>query len=336
MKKVLVIIGALFILTGIVGGAITIASSGAFAMSYEEFKELYKDELHDEHKEFTGVLTSTKINATSAEVKIEYSDTDKIIVDYKSSHPNIICNINYNEKTGELKVEETSHHALFFLFWFNTTRSEITVTLPDVYKNDKIDLVDIYLTSGDLKGELPKCENLKLNFTSGKADDITIDCNEADIHITSGDLSVTNRGDRMNKVKYTATSGNAKFYEFAADNSTYEMTSGDLYVQGATGNVYIDKTSGDTTISYAEFDGDIELDCTSGNSKIMLPDYFGFTLDFDCTSGSCEVQTPIEGTDKTQTIKFDDDTKNHIGSDSDRRITVDITSGDVVICPVAE
>ena len=99
MKKVLVIIGALFILTGIVGGAITIASSGAFAMSYEEFKELYKDELHDEHKEFTGVLTSTKINATSAEVKIEYSDTDKIIVDYKSSHPNMICNINYNEKT---------------------------------------------------------------------------------------------------------------------------------------------------------------------------------------------------------------------------------------------
>ncbi len=333
MKKVLVIIGVLFILTGIVGGAITIGSTGAFAMSYEEFKELYKDELHDDYKEFTGELKSTVIKATSAEIKIEYSDTDKMTVDYKSNHPNIVCNITFNEKTGELKIEEISRHA-FFLFWFNVAKSEITVTLPDEYKENSLDLMDVYLTSGDLKGDLPKCENLKLNFTSGKADDVTIDCEKADMHITSGNLSITNRGDEMEKVSFSATSGNAKFYNFSSDESLYEMTSGDLYVEGATGDISVDKTSGDTTLVYAQFDGDLQIDSTSGDSKIMLPGNFGFDLDFDRTSGHCEVQLPVEGSDNVTRITFDDDTKTHLGTSSDNKIKIDITSGDVVICPV--
>ncbi len=334
MKKVLVIIGVLFILTGIVGGAVTIGSSGAFAMTYEELRELYKDELHDEHKEFTGELKNAVIYATSAEVKIEYSDTDKMIVDYKSSHPNIVCNITFNEKTGELKVEEISRHAFFFLLWFNIGKSEITVTLPDEYKDNGIELVDIRLTSGDLKGDLPGCEYLKLNFTSGKADNVTIDCEKADMYITSGNISITNRGEKMDRISFSATSGDAKFYNFTADESIYEMTSGDLYVEGATGDVSVDKTSGNTTLAFAQFDGDIEIESTSGDSKIMLPGNYGFDLELDRTSGHCEVQLPIEDSDNVTRITFDDDTKTHLGSESDNKIKIDITSGDVVICPV--
>lgn len=334
MRKVLVIIGVLFILTGIVGGAVTIGSSGAFAMSYEELKELYKDELHDEHKEFTGDLKNAVINATSAEVKIEYSDTDKMTVDYKSSHPNIVCNITFNEKTGELKVEEISRHAFFFLFWFNVGKSEITVTLPDEYEEKGIDLVDVHLTSGNLKGDLPKCRFFKLNFTSGGADNVTVDCEKADMYITSGNLSITNRGDEMDKVCFSATSGDAKFYNFSAEESIYEMTSGNLYVEGATGDVSVDKTSGDTTLAFAEFDGDIDIESTSGDSRIMLPGDFGFDLELDRTSGRCEVQLPIEGSDNVTRITFDDDTKTHLGTESDNKIKIDITSGDVVICPI--
>ena len=336
MKKVLVIIGALLILTGVVGGAVTIGSSGVFAMSYEEIRELYKDELRDEHKEFTGVLTSTIVKATSAEVKIEYSATDKITVDYKSIHPNMVCNIAFDEKSGELKIEETSRLAFFFSFWINTANSEITLTLPDAYKNDGIELMDIYLTSGNLKGDLPKCEYLKLNFTSGKADNITIDCEKADMHFTSGNLSVTNRGDEMEKVNFYATSGNAKLYNFCAKESFYDLTSGSLYVDGATGDIAVDKTSGDTTIKYADFDGDVYIDSTSGYSKIMLPGNFGFNLEFDRTSGHCEVQLPIEDSDKVTRITFDDDTRTHLGASSDNKIKIDITSGDVVICPVEQ
>ena len=336
MKKVLVIIGVLFILTGIVGGAVTIGSSGAFAMSYEEIRELYKDELKDEHKEFSGVLTSTKINATSAEVKIEYSASDKITVDYKSSHPNMMCSINFNEKRGELKVEETSRHAFFFMFWIHISKSEITVTLPDAYKNDGIELVDVYLTSGDLKGDLPKCKNLKLNFTSGKADNITIDCEKADMHFTSGNLSITNRGGEMDNVRFSATSGDAKLYNFSAEESLYELTSGNLYVEGATGDITVDKTSGDTTIKYADFDGDVYIDATSGDSTIMLPGDYGFDFEFDRTSGHCEVQLPIEDSDKVTRMTFDDDTKTHLGTPSDNKIRIDITSGDVLICPVEQ
>ncbi len=334
MKKVLVIIGVLFILSGIVGGVVTMGSSGAFAMTYEELRELYKDELHDEHKEFTGELKNTVINATSAEVKIEYSDTDKMTVDYKSSHPDIVCNITFNEKTGELKIEEISRHAFFFLFWFNVGKSEITVTLPDEYKEKGIELIDIRLTSGNLKGDLPKCENLKLNFTSGKADDVTVDCEKADMYITSGNLSITNRGEKMDRINFSATSGNAKFYNFSADESFYEMTSGDLYVDGATGDVSVDKTSGSTTLAFAQFDGDIMVDSTSGDSKIMLPGNFGFDLEFDRTSGRCEIQIPVEGSDNVTRITLDDDSKTHIGTESDNKIKIDITSGNVTICPV--
>lgn len=334
MRKVLVIIGALFILTGLVGGAVTIGSSGAFAMSYEEMKELYKDELKDEHKEFSGVLTSTIINATSAEVKIEYSASDKITVDYKSTQPNMICNIAFDEKTGVLKVEETSRHNFFFSFWFNFDKSEITVTLPDAYKNDGIELVDVYLTSGNLEGDLPKCEYLKLNFTSGTADDITIDCEKADMYFTSGNLSITNRGDEMDKVCFSATSGDAKLYNFSAEESLYDLTSGNLYIDGATGDITVDKTSGNTTIKYADFDGDVYIDATSGDSTIMLPGDYGFDFEFDRTSGRCEVQLPIEDSDKVTVMTFDDDTKTHLGTPSDNEIRIDITSGDVLICPV--
>ncbi len=336
MRKVLVIIGVLFILAGLVGGVVTIGSSGAFAMSYEEIRELYKDELHDEHKEFTGELKKTVINATSAEVKIEYSATDKMAVDYKSSHPNMICNINFNEKTGELKVEETSRHAFFFLFWINISKSEITVTLPEEYKEKGIDLVDVYLTSGDLKGDIPRCEHLKLNFTSGKADNITVDCEKADMHFTSGNLSVTNRGKEMDRVSFSATSGDAKLYNFRAEESLYEMTSGNLYVEGATGDISVDKTSGDTTIKYADFNGDLYIDSTSGDSTIMLPGDFGFDFEFDRTSGHCEVQLPIEDSDKVTKMTFDSDTKTHLGAESDNRIKIDITSGDILICPVEQ
>lgn len=334
MKKVLVIIGVLFILTGIVGGAVTIGTAGAFTMTQEELRELYKDKFKDDFREFDGKLKETVIKGTSANVNIEYDSTDKITVEYKASNPGIYCDISFNEEKGSLYVEERSIAG--FLLWFNISRSEITVTLPDEYKDKNIELVDVYLTSGDLKGDLPKCENLKLNFTSGKADAITIDCEKADLHITSGNLSVTNRGDKMDEVEYTATSGDAKFYNFSAKESLYEMTSGNLYIEGATGDVSIDKTSGDTTIGYAEFDGDLQIDSTSGDSRIMLPGDFGFDLEFDRTSGKCEVQLPIEDSDKVTRITFDDDTKTHLGTDSDNSIKIDITSGDVVICPVEQ
>lgn len=331
MKKVLVILGTVFILVGVVGAFATGKSLG-FAMSYEELREKYKDQLQDSSATYTeyGDFDTVIIKGASAKINIEYTEKDEISVEYKAARPDYICNISY--ENGALRVEEKSKFFIS-LGWFMGGESEISVTLPDEYKDKGLGLVDILLTSGELNGDIPTSEKLSMHFTSGEAKNVTTNCETADIYITSGDIHLVNRGDTMKRITYGATSGSARLVGYIAEKSSYDITSGRIALEKVSGDIKVDMTSGDVEIEYIDIGGSISVDSTSGNISIALPYDSGIDLDFERISGNCQVTTPNGNNGDTTVHNFSDDTKTTIfgNGKGTTKVKIDVISGNSYI-----
>ncbi len=325
MKKVSLILGIILFLVGIIGGAGVIASQNFF-LSEEEFMEKFSDKLQTIKEDYTGNPDRIDIDAISADIVINYSKTNKISVEYIGKVPGITCSVSYDN--GMLEVRENS--SLFMSFMIPASgRSELTVTLPEKYLGEQIDEFSLYMTSGTLSGDIPKTEKTVINFTSGSTDNITMDCEYANLKITSGNLHISNRGEKMKEVIYEATSGKAELVKFSADKISFDVTSGYIFASGLTGEVKLDKTSGDTRLDYAKLGGNLYIDSTSGSNEINFPADAGFDLVYECTSGSCKVATPIG--DDFSVATFTDDATMHVGEPSDYKVEIDVTSGKTTI-----
>jgi len=219
---------------------------------------------------------------------------------------------------------------------FNNLQKTLTVSLPEgiTFKG-----VDIDTTSAEISIPSMTADEIRLDTTSGNVN-AEISTKKLDASSTSGDLNIKQNGDIKTAV-FSSTSGKTTFTVASADKISMESTSGDIFVtvSGTVDNINLDSTSGTVhpdlaDVNKAKFSStsggvngtlgsfkDVNIDVTSGDVILKLPETTGFTLDLDTKPSRLHTSLPME-------IKSED---KYVYGDGSARLRIDTTSGSVHI-----
>lgn len=321
-RKILLTISSCVLATGIIGGAVSYAVGGK--LSHEQFLEKYDGLFQNISEEFSDPINRLEIRSISADVSVEYSSSDKIRVQYDSGTPLTYCNISLDN--GTLTVEEKVRPVISMIMMYGFNGGKLTVTLPDKYKNEEIDFLGLSFTSGSFSGDLPKSKEAEIYLTSGDIN-ASIDSQQFKIKATSGNAVIASRAQNMQNASAKVTSGSVTLKAFSADKCEFYQTSGSIYANGLSGNVYTDKTSGYSKLVFADgCSGNVTVKVTSGDTDILLPDGTGVDAQFSGTSGNAEIR--LGGT--RTTLNKDNQAFSQSGKEL-VNITIDATSGHTLI-----
>ncbi|MDR2531850.1 MAG: DUF4097 domain-containing protein [Oscillospiraceae bacterium] len=189
--------------------------------------------------------------------------------------------------------------------WGNIAGRQTTldVELPEEFFNK----ISIDITSGRLNADLPETDNLYVNITSGS---VTLDYN----HDT-----------RANHLRSYSTSGTVRINGFSPDTYDIYSTSGTQRISGLSGSGNVRLTSGSAHVDFAEWDGALKVNVTSGSVNITVPGGSGADLRFSRTSGS--VKYNMDG-DSGSLNRSGTAT---VGGSNKQRVEVNLTSGSTSI-----
>ena len=146
------------------------------------------------------------------------------------------------------------------LFNYGMLQSDFEVYLPQRAWNT----VTVTTSSGDVELETDlEVATLTLHTVSGDAECPQIKCGVADIHTTSGDVTLTGNCCEVH----------------------VQTVSGDFDFDGTADKLFAKSTSGDFTLHLRNMPCAMELNTVSGDTKLYLPDNDGFTLRYQRVSG---------------------------------------------------
>ncbi|MGN0655246.1 MAG: DUF4097 family beta strand repeat-containing protein [Ruminiclostridium sp.] len=273
---------------------------------------------------FNETVENIDISALSGDTVVTCGNTDKVTVKYSAGNragKSLVAEV----KDGCLTVKETGTF-IFNLFNFGASETKIEVILPEkIY-----DSIYIRSTSGKVTVDKVISESFKSDITSGRGD-YSIFAKEIDVYTTSGTVSITNcTKEKAERISVKSLSGSRSISGFEAEEFIFDSTSGELTAEGISGKVSVDSTSGNVWLSYAVWDGDLDIDMTSGNTEVILPEGSGIDIDLDCASGS--VKSDLDG----QAVilgngVLGENSRLTTGGDNVHRVRVDLTSGNVNI-----
>ncbi|MBO4470444.1 MAG: DUF4097 family beta strand repeat protein, partial [Clostridia bacterium] len=281
--------------------------------------------------EITSTVENLDIDWTSGKVNIEYHAGSGVSVSETANR-----DTSEDEKLRwwldgtTLRIK----YAKPQLTIFNNLKKTLTVSLPEgiVLKN-----VDIDTTSADIGVPSMTADEIKFDTTSGDVNAV-ITAKKLSASSTSGDLNVRQDSD-INTAHFSSTSGALAFTVPSAEKISMESTSGDISVTvpGTVGDLNLDSTSGsikpdiantdkakfsstsgDITATLVSFK-DLNVDVTSGDVTLKLPEISGFTLDLDARPSKLKSSLAM--------VKKGDD--QYVFGDGSARLRVSTTSGDV-------
>ena len=283
--------------------------------------------------EITSTVENLDIDWTSGKVNIEYHAGSGVSVSETANR-----DTSEDEKLRwwldgtTLRIK----YAKPQLTIFNNLKKTLTVSLPEgiVLKN-----VDIDTTSADIGVPSMTADEIKFDTTSGDVNAV-ITAKKLSASSTSGDLNVRQDSD-INTAHFSSTSGALAFTVPSAEKISMESTSGDISVtvprtvgdlnlDSTSGSIKPDiantdkakfsSTSGDITATLVSFK-DLNVDVTSGDVTLKLPEISGFTLDLDARPSKLKSSLAM--------VKKGDD--QYVFGDGSARLRIDTTSGDVHI-----
>ena len=244
-----------------VGGDITVRIDG----SAEQLEENGTDETLELTRSQGGRLTDLHIGSGADAIKIS-GDLDELEI---------------LSENGVLTIRQGRTASGGFLFRRGLYSADVELVLPSkVLESIRLSSVDgdmeltgatgvssvnISTVSGDVRGELPGCDKLKLHSVSG---DVRWhgDAQEAKLESVSGDI----RG------------------EGAFDILSASTMSGDIELLGAcrVNHVRCSSMSGDIDLESGTLPQAMELSSKSGDITVSLPDQGPFSIQYKTTSGA--------------------------------------------------
>ncbi|MBQ7647029.1 MAG: DUF4097 family beta strand repeat protein [Clostridia bacterium] len=268
-----------------------------------------------------AAFNSISINTDTADVVFALSDDNKCTVECfeEETKPHRV-----SVQDGTLKIAVEDNSKWYQLFLFNPKKPKLTVSLPKIeydsliIKNDTGDVkipsdfiiadVDISLSTGDVKIEAPKAENIKIKVSTG------------DINISGTNCS--------GNVSLTSSTGDMVLYGInAAGNITASVSTGIIKMTNVECTDLISTGStGDIRLSSVIAGGSFDIERSTGDVTFN-----------NCDAEQIRVKTStgdVEGTLKTSKIFF---TETSTGKVSVPKTTtggiceIKTTSGDIII-----
>ncbi len=277
--------------------------------SYENGKE-YSAEL------IGSGVTEITLNTVNAEIITAPSDNDTIYISY-------ICGsakgITFTAECSGNSLVISEKVSLARILGIGIKAGRLTVKLP-VKKYASLTCESV---SGNCSGETAESERFCLSSTSGscwfniKADDITVKS-------ISGEIGLRNTaGGRSRSVSIKSGSGKVLLDGIKADELSLASTSGSVTANGLAGKISVSSTSGNVSLSFSEWDGDMNLKMTSGKGDITLPAGSGIDLDLHLISGSAEIALG------SSEAKLTGSSKLAFGEENKHNVRLDLTSGKI-------
>lgn len=248
----------------------------------------------DGSAELSNKIETIEINVAGVKATIIPEDRDDVEAILTGKGSLIV------KETGNSIVVETKRK-MFNWFSFSEKR-QLKIYVPKDFNRT----MNIQIGSGTL------------NFSgqSMKLKDLTLDIGSGDVKI--GHLEVI-------EFTHDGSSGNVEIDTLLTKTGTFDLSSGNLYINHYSGALNADVSSGRFSVKMDQLNDSINIDLSSGDVKLDLPDNADFKLNGKVSSGNISSDFPLtsNGTDNKNIEGTHGSGKNEIN--------VSVSSGDLQI-----
>lgn len=240
------------------------------------------------------------------------------------------------------------------------------VSEEKVYKIDNLNIIDIDISSTDIKivpidgDEIKINLNGKVQVNSEKSipeldteidnDTLTIKLKQVmgigifyykgevdleigipkeyknDLDIKVSSADVTINNLKVNKFNFKSSSGNLDLEQFETDESILKVSSGKINALNFSGDLQVKLTSGKVNVEYKKLNNNVTMECTSGDIELKLPENSEFNLKANTSSGDITTDFPISLIGTINNKSLEGTVGN-----SDNNIEIKTISGDINI-----
>lgn len=176
------------------------------------------------------------------------------------------------KRSGDtITVEHKRPWFLLFSF-FNSTK--LTVYVPEDYNQDM--LIDV--GSGNVE-------------LAGKSSSQPFELKELSLNIGSGNVELENIV--VKNFSHDGGSGNLTVNSLESETSSIDLSSGNAKLSDFTGKLEADIFSGKLNVQMSELKDSVDIDVSSGNVVLDLPDNADFKLNGEVGSGNISYDYPL-------------------------------------------
>ncbi len=254
-----------------------------------------------------------------AEIKAQTSSIDVFIGDAEGSSIEVYLHGTVHtsrseaiptlavEQTGDLlEITTERENGQHFVLGFYSDDLVLEIGVPEQYRNRLV----VRTSSGDV------------NIIDQNLSELSVDTSSGDIQLRSIQAAA---------VSMESSSGDQEAENLQAEHSELTSTSGDLRVEDLQGGAEVNSSSGEITLSYLEFNADLEVRSSSGDVKLSLTKAAQFRLKARASSGDiyCEFPVTLAGASS----EMSRNTIVGTVGDGTHKVVVQTSSGDITIRP---
>ena len=265
----------------------------------------------DERKTFSlEGITEINVQTSSTDVLVGKSEGSSIEVylhgTVHTSRSEAMPTLTAEQAGDLLEITTKRKNGQHFILGFYSDDLVLEIGVPEQYRN-----------------------RLVVRTSSGDVDIIDQNLSELSVDTSSGDIQL--RSVQAATVSMKSSSGDQEAEDLQAEYSELTSTSGDLRVGDLKGGAKVNSSSGEITMSYLEFNADLEVQSSSGDVKLFLTEAAQFRLEAKASSGDirCEFPVTLAGANS----EMSRNTVIGTVGDETHQVVVKTSSGDITIQP---
>ncbi|XXM71591.1 LiaG family protein [Lysinibacillus sphaericus] len=249
----------------------TLALGALYTIVNDQTSLFAKENKSGDSIDVTNDIDLLELMLESGETKIIPTEADEVKVEIDGKGK---LSLKKKGNAIEVKIKHKWYQ------WISLNRkSDIIVYIPKDYDRS----MTIELGSGEVE------------FTGGteaapmKLDDLTV-------KMGSGDMELANL--ETERFQHNGSSGDFTATHLITDEGRVKLSSGDAELSHYEGPLKGDVSSGELSVMMNKLTGDIELDVSSGDVNLDLPDDADFELDGRASSGNISTSFPLKNKSK--------------------------------------
>ena len=202
-------------------------------------------------------------------------------------------------------------------FIFKTVEKELVINIP-------MDMMLVELnyngSSGDSLIEDISAESINIDVSSGDTKIIRSSANSFDVESSSGDITIDQIGD-TSSIDADSSSGKIYITSENADDINASSSSGSIEVRADEADtVSADSSSGDIILRFSNMPSDTDVDTSSGDVKVYVPENADFSAKIDTSSGDFDNDVALSKKDS-----------KYIAGSGTNKLNISTSSGDICI-----
>lgn len=200
---------------------------------------------------------------------------------------------------------------------FKQIEKDLEIKIP---MDMKLEDLSFNGSSGDSLFDNIAADSISVDVSSGTAKIIGCSADTIDAEASSGKVIIDQKGE-SSKINTEVSSGSIDITAEKVGNINAECSSGNISINAEEAvSVDTEASSGKTTLRFGKMPAETEVDASSGDVDIYVPEEADFTADIDTSSG-----------DFDSDLALSKDGSTYTSGNGENKLKVETSSGDVYI-----